>query len=93
MLSIPAFHWFKAPYAATTPRAGHACAAAPNRQMIAVGGAQLNLPWLQAWLDKDAWGNGLGVFDMSALTWSTAYNPAAAAYERPQVVSSYYSGG
>jgi hypothetical protein len=91
ILSLPGFHWFKAPYTSAVPRAGHACGLAPNRQMVAVGGATLNLPWLTAWLEKDPWANGLGVFDLTALTWSSEYNGAAGANARPQVVSSWYA--
>jgi hypothetical protein len=35
--------------------------------------------------------NGLGIFDLSSLNWTDAYNHTAALYERSSLVASYYS--
>lgn len=39
----------------------------------------------------DAWNNGLGIFDMSALTWGFNYNADAAAYVPFTQVTNYYN--
>jgi hypothetical protein len=38
----------------------------------------------------DPWTFGIGVFDLTRLTWESGYDANAAAYEQPDVVTSYY---
>jgi hypothetical protein len=40
---------------------------------------------------QDPWPNGIGVFDMTAFTWSDLYNASASSYEQPDVIKQYYS--
>jgi hypothetical protein len=62
VLSLPGFHWFRAPYDPAVPRALPACVVAGKRQMISVGGSNVGLR------DPDPWRNGIGVFDLTQLT-------------------------
>jgi hypothetical protein len=54
--------------------------------MISIGGSQKN-----AQTDQEPWPNGLGIFDMTTLNWTNAYDAAAPAYERPGLVSQFYA--
>jgi hypothetical protein len=54
--------------------------------MIVVGGTnpQSNQPF-------NVWPNGLGVFDMTSLQWTNAYDVDAKPYDQPDVVKQYYN--
>jgi hypothetical protein len=52
--------------------------------MISIGGNQDRLT-------IDPWINGLGIFDMTKLDWTNAYDAAAPAYERSILVSQFYT--
>jgi hypothetical protein len=55
--------------------------------MISIGGTQEGgLGTL-----SDPWTNGLGIFDMTTLSWTNAYDAAAPAYEQPGLVSRFYT--
>lgn len=56
--------------------------------MISIGGVHEFEDW-QIWTDP--WANGLGVFDLSALTWTDTYDHTAAPYEASSLVETYYS--
>lgn len=43
ILSVPGFHWFKAPTISGGPRAFHTCNVVGKRQMLVVGGVNYNL--------------------------------------------------
>ena len=51
--------------------------------MISIGGSQIAI--------DEPWPNGLGIFDMTKLDWTDAYDAAAPAYERPILVSQFYA--
>jgi hypothetical protein len=55
--------------------------------MLSIGGTQ-EVP-LENF--QDPWTNGLGIFDMTTLSWTNAYDAAAPAYERPSLVSQFYA--
>jgi hypothetical protein len=55
--------------------------------MISIGGTQEVVLGNQ----DDPWTNGLGIFDMTTLNWTNAYDAAASAYERPSLVSQFYA--
>lgn len=40
---------------------------------------------------RDPWTNGLNIFDMTALSWSSGYDANAPPYQPAKVVSQYYS--
>jgi hypothetical protein len=56
--------------------------------MISIGGNHEPDSW-ETWTDP--WPNGLGIFDLSGLNWTDAYDHTAAPYERSSLVASYYS--
>lgn len=91
ILSLPSFHWFKAPDSnmANQPRSNHHCQLIGKRQMLVIGGRN---PSSSHWnTDTDPWLNGLGIFDITALEWSTYYNATAPPYVPSQMVEQYYT--
>jgi hypothetical protein len=94
ILSLPGFVFFKAtPSSSSTKRAEHACILAGNRQMLSVGGIDVDLSFPEIFFDPDPWKNGLGVLDLTALTWNTRYDATARPYESPKVVRQWYAKG
>ncbi|KAK5009776.1 hypothetical protein LTR28_013455 [Elasticomyces elasticus] len=87
VLSLPSFVWSKADYPATSSRYGHTCEVVGNRQLLSIGGA--NFATMYANLNTtpgDVFTQGLGIFDITNMTWSSSYDPKAARYGTPQVV-------
>ncbi|KAK1831021.1 hypothetical protein QBC39DRAFT_99475 [Podospora conica] len=94
ILSLPGFVFFKAtPSSTSTKRAEHACVLAGNRQMLSVGGIDIDLSFPEVFFDPDPWKNGLGVLDLTALTWGARYDAKAQPYESPEVVKQWYAKG
>jgi len=56
--------------------------------MLSIGGRN---PSQQVIAETDNFPNGLGVFDMTELSWVNSYNPDAASYEQPDIVKQYYA--
>ena len=88
ILTVPAFQWLEVPNKSPTRRLGHTCSVIGKRQMISIGGTQE--PEQMKW---DPWTKGLGIFDMTTLNWTNAYDAAAPAYEQPSLVSQFYANG
>ena len=73
----------------------HTCNVVGNRQMVSVGGIVV---YSNTTMDTfvvsggvaDPWPQGLGIFDMSAMEWTSSYNASAAPYVTPNLVKSYY---
>ena len=55
--------------------------------MLSIGGIQ-DEDWQTF---TDPWANGLGIFDLTALNWTNAYNHTADPYEPSSLVTNYYS--
>ncbi|KAI9163940.1 Kelch repeat-containing protein [Paramyrothecium foliicola] len=89
VLSIPGFQWFRVDVE-SPPRYHHACASA-GRQIIVSGGVAGDET--QDWDSDDPWPNALGVFDLSALEWSSSFDPSAEDYELPQIIQDWYNDG
>ncbi|QIX01373.1 hypothetical protein AMS68_006890 [Peltaster fructicola] len=93
ILSLPLFRWFRVSTTAVG-RHRHTCSLAGHSQMVSVGGMVGTIkdssvgsedlgapdPWQQ---------QGLGIFDMNALKWSTQYTSSAATYTSPSTIKSY----
>lgn len=90
MLSVPAFVWFKANYTAQHPRVKPTCHVVGNRQLLSIGGANPNDVTYGKW-SSDSLSQGLGIFDLTEMTWSSSYNANAAPYITPQIVKDWYS--
>ncbi|KAH0536099.1 hypothetical protein FGG08_007004 [Glutinoglossum americanum] len=88
ILTLPAFHWIRVTGSAP-PRAGSHCQIVGNRQMLSVGGYD---PTSSAeYATADPWTYGLGIFDMTDLSWGTHYNANAMPYVRSDAVNDYYA--
>lgn len=69
---------------------GHTCNVVGNRQMLSVGGSQFLYPDLAHTNTTDPFKQGLGIFDMTELSWSDRYDADAKPYESTQVVRERY---
>lgn len=87
VLSVPAFKWTEMPNTSQPPRFNPTCQVIGKRQMVVVGGWGASQNISDEDRDQDPYPNGIGLFDMTALTWSGNYNANAAAYERPAVLA------
>lgn len=95
ILSLPAFVWFKAGAVTASRRANHFCQVIGHGQMLVIGGRDPshNSTADESFWDNDAdpWTHGLGIFDMSTLTWTNAYNASVTKYQPPATVTQYYA--
>ncbi|KAK3312100.1 hypothetical protein B0H66DRAFT_394322 [Apodospora peruviana] len=94
VLSLPAFNWFKADDAYGGGRASHSCVVVGKRQMLSVGGTNNAgfSGFKTQWAEPDPFYQGLGIFDMTMMTWSREgkYNAYAEEYQSPDVVKAWY---
>lgn len=80
-------------------RGGHTCHATNSSQIVMIGGQ--NPSYSQNILGDgdgspiqappDPWNQGIGVFDMTTLSFKDSYKANAKAYETPDVIKKYYS--
>ncbi|KAI9792029.1 MAG: hypothetical protein M1833_001278 [Piccolia ochrophora] len=88
ILTLPAFRWIRAKDSGSVPRAGSSCQVVGGRQMLSFGGWD---PTLTDWFDApDPWTYGIGIFDMTALKWTSGYNATADPYIPPDRVTGFY---
>ena len=89
VLTLPSFTWQQLDSNHKSPRIGHTCHLVGKRQMLSIGGVDPSMT--DGWKGPDYtnW-NGLGVYDLSAATWSSGFNASADAYQRPVAVQSWY---
>ena len=91
ILSLPSFTWTLL-YSGASPRFAHTCHLVSNRTMLTVGGVA-SATQMQGMGDTDLsacdWEiKGVGVLDLSSITWGSLYDAKAPAYEVPlQVIS------
>jgi len=85
ILTLPAFEWIEAPVGNGTIRSLHHCQIIGERQMLSIGGFNTNFTTV------DPWTNGLGIFDLTDLSWGFNYNANAAPYVRSTLVQEYYN--
>ncbi|KAL8753888.1 MAG: hypothetical protein Q9184_005287, partial [Pyrenodesmia sp. 2 TL-2023] len=100
VLSLPAFHWFKVDYPPQNPRGGHSCNAVGGSQIISVGGFDANPNiYTGSYYDVgmsvynssvDPFAQGLGIFNMTSLTWADRFTANAPPYTQPQLIRNYY---
>jgi hypothetical protein len=60
-----------------------------NRQLLSAGGWDPTSS--AAYATTDPWTYGLGIFDMTELSWGSRYNADAAPYVRSEAVNRYYA--
>ena len=82
VLSLPSFTWTQI-YQGSSPRYSYTCHVAGSRTMITVGGAA-NTNYSAAPCDWEY--KGVGVLDMSDVTWGSVYNASAGDYAVPSLV-------
>ena len=58
--------------------------------MISIGGINTHMGD-ETWTDKDPFAQGLGIFDMTELTWKLKYDHEAEPYEMPKSVEKFYT--
>lgn len=87
VLTVPSFQW-KQVHSGTSPRYSMTCHVAGNRQMITTGGSDTsNLTSGCDWHTR-----GVGVLDMSNITWSSSYDALAKSYVVPDVIVAMIGG-
>ncbi|KAJ9608146.1 hypothetical protein H2200_007134 [Cladophialophora chaetospira] len=87
VLSLPSFSWHKFSYPAQQVRSTQSCVIAARRQMIVVGGFPEGID--RSTYGADPWPQGLGIFDLTAMTWNSYYNSDARPYATPRRVKNY----
>lgn len=88
ILSLPSFTWTEAYGPGGFGRYGHTCHKVSNRHAFTVGGA---LSWgFSGGCDIES--HGIGILDMTAITFPTVFDPADDAYQLPGVVVSVIGG-
>jgi len=89
VLSLPGFVWSKIPSSDGGDRRNHDCVVVGKRQMLSIGGSNDNAGWAEV----DPFPQGLGILDLTALTWGNDYDADAKTYESPKVVQDWYDKG
>lgn len=101
ILTLPAFHWLQVEYTPTSSRFAHTCHAVGGSQVLTIGGLDANPkitgPGYQNLIESnfnstpDPHTLGLGVFDMTTLTWASQYTANKSDYEQSEIVSTFYN--
>ncbi|KAI4177917.1 MAG: hypothetical protein LQ343_000001 [Gyalolechia ehrenbergii] len=101
ILTLPAFSWLKVDYPPEHPRHGHTCEHVGGSQIVSIGGLDSNSRVYYgdySDIDKstfnssaDPFAQGLGIFDMTTLTWADHYSANPPAYEQSELVRNFYS--
>jgi hypothetical protein len=84
VLSIPSFTWYEANYTPTDARSVHTCHVVGSRQMLVVGGFEADVGY--GYNTKDAFPQGLGIFDLTDMQWKDQYDADAESYVTPKVI-------
>ncbi|KAL8993207.1 MAG: hypothetical protein Q9169_006519 [Polycauliona sp. 2 TL-2023] len=100
ILTLPAFHWFKVDYPPQHPRSGHSCNALGGSQIISIGGLDANPKiFLYNYTDiyrsafnstVDPFAQGLGIFNLTSLTWADHFTADARPYSQSQPIKNFY---
>ena len=88
VLSVPSFQWHRAGLNHILGRAHMACSVVGNRQMAIIGG-YINGNFMDP--DPDPWPLGLGIIDLSEMTFSDHFHADAPVYVSPKGVKRWYS--
>lgn len=101
VLSLPGFRWttVSGSQSVDRQRSNHACAVIGDRHLMSWGGIRRasntranenDRPW---WEIADAFPQGIGLFDMTTLEWTTRYDPDAGEYRRHETIGEWYQEG
>lgn len=96
VLSLPSFHWFKADYQALRPRHGLTCEHIGGGQVLAIGGVDTTQNGPTSLYDdvfntQDTHDQGLAIFDMSSLSFTTGFKSNQTVYNLATDVQNYYN--
>ncbi|POS75478.1 hypothetical protein DHEL01_v206132 [Diaporthe helianthi] len=96
VLSLPSFHWFKADFQALRPRHGLTCEHVGGGQVLAIGGVDTTQNGPTSLYDdvfntRDTHDQGLAVFDMGSLSFTTGYKSNQTVYNLATDVQNYYN--
>lgn len=99
ILTLPAFRWIKVSYPASSPRSSHTCNNFNNTaRIISLGGTDASAPMddlnstaKTLMTRPDQRKQGLGVFDLTSLTWTDKFSPSAPRYVQSDPVAQYYA--
>ena len=95
ILTLPAFNWIQVPYNPQHPRTGHTCSSVGGSQLIVIGGLDPSIGYSPnvtygLYSTPDPFIQGVAIFDMTELTWSSKYTANAQSYKQSAQVESYY---
>ena len=95
VLSLPSFNWFRADYLPANPRHGLTCEHIGGGQIVTIGGVSTvtNGPddlYKDVFNPVDTFTQGLGIFDLSTMTWTTGYTAGRTAYNLSSTIQRYY---
>lgn len=98
ILTLPAFVWIKVQYPPESPRHDLTCHTVGNRQMLIIGGVDSastsgsDTFYEDPFNIADPFTQGLGIFDMTTLTFAEKYDADAEAYVQSDSVQQTYAG-
>lgn len=95
VLSLPSFNWFKADYEATSPRHGLTCNHIGGGQVLTVGGLDTSQhdassQYKGVFHTVDDFPQGLGVFDLSSMSFVDSFEANKTTYDYADALSTYY---
>lgn len=97
IFTLPAFTWVSVESNSQSNRYGHSCNAVGGSQILAIGGVDADPPQTNTYAHgsfdtPDPNAQGLAIFDMTSLTWSSQYTAGAPPYEQSDSIKQVYSG-
>jgi len=97
VLTLPGFYWVKAGYPAAHPRHGLSCNAVGGGQVLIIGGVDTtqkasngSSEHAAGFATRDPFPNGLAIFDLSKMAWSSVYRAKRPLQPAPTAVQAYY---
>jgi uncharacterized membrane protein YgcG len=95
VLSLPSFNWFKADYTASNPRHGLTCEHIGGGQVLTIGGLDTSQydasnQYRGVFHTKDPFPQGLGIFDLSSMSFTDAFEANKTTYDYADALSTYY---
>lgn len=100
VLTLPGFYWVKANYTAANPRNGLSCNSVGGGQILTIGGVDPtqngqnnggNSGYTAAFDTPDPFTQGLGIFDLSTLSWKDSYEANQGKYSVAPEIQAYYN--
>ncbi|CRG90610.1 hypothetical protein PISL3812_07654 [Talaromyces islandicus] len=95
VLTLPGFHWVQASYPASHPRHALTCESIGGGQMLTIGGLDTLISddsdlYEGPFQSADPFTYGLGVFDISTLTWKSSYSSSQTVYTPSSEIMKFY---